>query len=131
MIMNNKLFVYGILKRNFSLDLSRHGAKFIGKAQIEGADLYKIGRGVGLRFAGKDHKAIGELFEIPERLWPWLDQLESNGFAYTRSEVEVQRIDWAAVENGTVRAWVYEHTFPGMRYTETYDNGTYPLEAGY
>src|SRR5260370_42631174 len=79
MIEPNKLFVYGILKRGFQLDLTKRGCKFIGEAQIQGANLYGIGHkwdgenwsGVGLRFLGlpvEDPIRVvhGEIFEIPD-----------------------------------------------------------------
>lgn len=107
---NNKLMVYGILKRGFALDLTKHGCKFLGECQLVGANLY--GRefrdatgswtGVGLRFDDDpEGVAYGELFEIPDRVehpegkrgwsvWDWLDSIEQNGYCYTRKIVRVE-----------------------------------------
>ncbi|HYS59467.1 MAG TPA: gamma-glutamylcyclotransferase family protein [Gemmatimonadales bacterium] len=114
------IFVYGILKRGFSADLTRQGGEFQGPAEIDGANLHPIGGGVGLRFTeDKLRKAHGELFLIPDRLWKWLDRIESNGFCYTRKEVDVY------TEDGSRKAWVYEHTFPDMKYNEPFEDGCY------
>lgn len=111
---NNKLFVYGILKRGYELDLTNYGAKFIGEAYIEGATLYGIGprdrwetvrkdgiwqryQGVGLRlntypWSEGDPSGVvahGELWEVPPSLWRWLDDIEQNGRVYTRKIVPV------------------------------------------
>jgi gamma-glutamylcyclotransferase (GGCT)/AIG2-like uncharacterized protein YtfP len=110
----SKIFVYGILKSGFELSLSRYGGKLLGPARVAGTQLYHIGGGVGLRFAkDADTAAHGELWEIPDSLWHWLDQIEANGFAYTREEMTVS-VD---IEDGIkVKAWVYVHTYPGMAY---------------
>jgi gamma-glutamylcyclotransferase (GGCT)/AIG2-like uncharacterized protein YtfP len=114
----NLLFVYGILKRGECLDLEKYGAKFIGPATVEGVQLYHIGSGVGAREMTwrcndprHEHVAHGEVFEIPDNLWPWLDRIESNGFAYTRKVMSAR-----LPNNGGVMAWIYIHTYPGMVY---------------
>lgn len=140
----NKLFVYGILKSGYELDLLNYGAKFIGEAHIPGAALYGIGRhwnreghpndgreydGVGLKLdvgplevvqpwtngqIGYDviegpSIAHGELWEIPDSLWDWLDQIEQNGRVYTRKIVKVC-MDRMEGDCHVVNAWTYEHT---------------------
>jgi len=132
-----KLFVYGILKRNYDLDLRKYNAKFIGKAVLPGAILYGIGplhegpyvggegredfSGVGLRFTEDLTKhAYGEVFEIPDHLWDWLDSIENNGFSYTRKEVQVEMETWVKTE-----AWVYEHTYPHMVYDSPIESGVF------
>jgi len=146
-----KLFVYGILKRNYDLDLRKYDAKFIGKAVLPGAILYGIrplhegpyvggeGRedfsGVGLRFTGDLTKlAYGEVFEIPDHLWDWLDSIENNGFSYTRKEVQVcisEDLGYEGVAVNMVNAavavwvWVYEHTYPHMVYDSPIQSGVF------
>src|SRR6267378_5381684 len=118
------LFVYGILKRGFELDL-RGKAKFIDTAQLDGAILYRVGSGVGLRFTEDVNRTVyGEVFKIPKGLWKWLDMIESNGFAYTRRIVEVG-IGHHEADIGWVKAWVYEHTFPNMRYDRPIIDGIF------
>jgi len=124
---HENLFVYGILKRGFQLDLEKHQAQFIGLAAIEGASLRPIGGGVGLRFE-KDVSQIayGELFRVPTYLWPWLDYLENNGFTYTRKMVDVNVFaEDASIVEGVVPAWVYEHTYPGMAYASAIPGGCF------
>jgi gamma-glutamylcyclotransferase (GGCT)/AIG2-like uncharacterized protein YtfP len=116
---SNLLFVYGILKRGFGADLEEYmDAEFISTATLANAQLYGIGGGVGLRFETTAIPAQGELFLLKTpKIWADTDYLESNGFCYTRKVVEV-----ISTTLGPLKAWVYEHTFPGM----TYD---YPLEG--
>lgn len=147
---NNKLFVYGILKRGYELDLAKQGAKFLGEAEIPNATLYGIGHrfyternkqyysGVGLRLdEGPNGVALGakgELWEIPDHLWKWLDQIEQNGFCYTRKIVSVivpTRKNWTNgfigydMEYPQVDAWTYEHTYPGFNYDNPIESGTF------
>jgi gamma-glutamylcyclotransferase (GGCT)/AIG2-like uncharacterized protein YtfP len=137
------LFVYGILKRNFQLDLEQRGAKFLGEAQLPGAILYRIGHGgVGLRLVEDPLKvAYGEVFEIPDgwiehnkTMWNWLDSIENNGLAYTRKVVQV--CVTLPEEDGMVgmemkNVWTYEHTFPGMKYDKPIESGRYEYVKGY
>ena len=122
----NLLYVYGILKRGKSADLSKFGAKFIGESKLEGAQLYHVGHGVGLRDIRPmiddptDYgycTAHGEVWEVPDPLWDWLDRIESNGFAYTRKVVH-PFVHSANEKNGEalMETWVYEHTYPGTVY---------------
>jgi len=129
--MNNRLFVYGILKRGYELDVSHYGAKFLQEATLNSAVLYGIGRrwdheghpndgreysGVGLRFtANLEDKVHGELWEIPEKLWPWLDQIENNGITYTRK----------LVDDEFASAWVYEHTYRHFPQENVIKNGRF------
>ena len=129
---NNKLFVYGILKQGYALDLAGYEATFLGEAHIDHATLYHIGGGVGLRFTEDDTVAHGELWTIPEKLWKWLDHIESNGFAYTRKIVGVQPknlLGKAPEETygppSPIAAWVYEHTYPGMVYSLPIKGGSF------
>lgn len=119
------LFVYGILKRGFELDL-RGKAKFVDTAQLDGAILYRVGSGVGLRLTEDASRTVyGEVFKIPQGLWKWLDMIESNGFAYTRRIVEVCLGNPEGPDGGWVKAWVYEHTYPGMKYDRPIENGVF------
>lgn len=151
----NTLFVYGILKKGYELDLADYGASLIGEAHIPGAVLYGIGRnwhheshpndgrefhGVGLklvdpRVAKADipllsgSVAHGELWRIPEKLWDWLDGIEQNGFCYTRKVVPA-RLDampaWAPYDSE-----VYK-TVNSWVYEYTHPNMKWenPIESG-
>lgn len=120
------LFCYGLLKRKFALDLEARGGTFLGEAAIEGATLRPIGGGVGLRFdADCAQIAHGEVFLIPTRMWPWLDQIEDNGRCYTRVLTDVNLLDPIEKSVSVIKAWVYEHTYPGMAYTRPIPCGRY------
>lgn len=136
--MSKKLFVYGILKRGFELDLRDYGCTFVGEAALPGAILYGLGgryeentnpskyHGVGLRFSEDPERvAHGEVFDVPDFLWHWLDQIENNGFSYTRKVVQAKME--VAPEDGlhNVDVWVYEHTFPGMEYVNPIEGGVF------
>lgn len=146
--MNNKLFVYGILKRGYNLSLDNYGAKFIGEASIQGAVLYGIGylgevedpkvsswRGVGLKLDKDPYKvAYGELWEVPGSLWRWLDDIEQNGRVYERKIVPITQQKtkrWQGkyigydVEYPTVDAWVYEHMHEGFTEDQLIEGGRF------
>lgn len=116
----SRIFVYGILKRGFPLDLKQYGGKFLGKARIAGTQLYHIGGGVGLRkTADLATKAVGELWEVPNSLWHWLDDIEQNGFCYTREKFAIERPILCEEDQMGLSlepAWAYVHSYPGMDY---------------
>lgn len=125
----NKLFVYGILKRGFQLDLTKYGCKFLGEALLTGAVLHKIGDGTGLRFSEDPLEvAFGEVFEIDDvGLWAWLDEIEANGHNYNRvlttSCIEDSRDGLKEIE-----CWVYEHIACGdYKDIPTFEDGVFTL----
>lgn len=120
----NLLLVYGILKRGKGLDLTREGCKFLGEATLQDANLYHIGGGVGLKL-NEEGQIHGEVFEIPDRLWRWLDEIEGNGFVYTRKVVMVDVPHSIAPDDrGQLECWVYEHN-SRFRASEKIENGVY------
>ena len=121
----NKLFAYGILKKGFSLDLSREGAKFIGEAILQPANLYSIGAGVGLLLEDEG-KVHGEVFEIPERMWKWLDQIEGHPHLYQRQRV------WPVLahSNDEIEAYVYVYQRPEYL-GRLIESGNYDDNSGY
>jgi gamma-glutamylcyclotransferase (GGCT)/AIG2-like uncharacterized protein YtfP len=127
----SKLFCYGILKRGFNLDLEcRYTCNFLGEAIIRGANLYAIGGGAGLRFSDDPLQVVhGEIFEIPDQMWPWLDSIENNGKTYTRkvttAQMDIRRFGSRGKGITDVKCWVYEHTYPGMRYAHWIESGKF------
>jgi gamma-glutamylcyclotransferase (GGCT)/AIG2-like uncharacterized protein YtfP len=113
---SSKIFVYGILKRGHVLDLSTRGGIFIKEAEIKHAQLYWIGgrQGVGLRFEFNAGPARGEVWSIPNSLWPWLDGIEG-----VRYNVYTRRDAWTA---DRTKVQLYEHTCEGMKYTDPIPN---------
>ena len=124
----NKLFCYGILKRGFSLDLSREGAKFLGEATLQPANLYRIGQGVGLRIEDEG-KVYGEVFEIPPVMWKWLDRIENHPHTYQRQLVEASLYadDLSVIG---VNCWVYVHQHPEY-FGELIESGNYEASGEY
>ena len=128
----NKLFVYGILKQGFSLDLTKEGATFLGKAILQGANLYRIGQGVGLRIEDEG-KVYGEVFEIPSALWHWLDRIENHPHTYQRQLVQVLMIegyDEHLSEKQHPEAWVYVHQHPEY-FSGLIESGKYEADGEY
>lgn len=106
---NNRLFVYGILRRGFAADLKNMGAKFISEATLKNAQLYWLGHraGVGLRFQETKSPAIGEVWEIPDKLWEYLDHIEGiRHGVYKRIKTHPVLPDNSAPET-----WVYAHCY--------------------
>jgi gamma-glutamylcyclotransferase (GGCT)/AIG2-like uncharacterized protein YtfP len=107
--MTNRLFVYGILRKGFALDLTNEGATFIGNATLKNAQLYWLGNraGVGLRFEPTKVSAVGEVWEIPDRLWKWLDDIEGvRHNVYKRLKTFPVLADGSAPET-----YVYAHVY--------------------
>jgi gamma-glutamylcyclotransferase (GGCT)/AIG2-like uncharacterized protein YtfP len=128
---NTKLMTYGILKRGLELDLTDYDAEFLGECYIEGASLFGIGpigggkfRGVGLRLTRDKEIAYGELWDIPDDLWQWLDDIEQNGRVYTRKIVLVNR-EIGPGHMSMEEAWVYEHCFANFKYTDKIEGGRF------
>lgn len=120
------LFVYGILKRGYSLDLSKEGGKYLGEAVLKGANLYRIGDGVGLQLADEG-KVHGEVFEIADDwVWRWLDGIEGHPYLYRRELVQV----WLSPVNQEFYAWVYVHQLPEY-FGELIESGKYESDSEY
>jgi len=112
----NLLTVYGILKRGYSLDLEREGCKFLGTVQVPNTNLYSIGEGVGL-LREDGGLSFGELFEVPERLWRWLDGIEGHPYTYRRELITVwlegePQPDFSIEDGPAVESWIYVHQRP-------------------
>ena len=79
-----KIFIYGTLKKGFGLNYLFSNSQFIGKAVLEGYEMYSlicfpfITKGMG--------KVFGEVYEIKEDLLKRLDKVE---IGFTREKVEV------------------------------------------
>ena len=89
------LFVYGTLMRGQRAALT--GAAFLGEAVVEGFGLYHLGGYPAI--APADGRVHGELYEVPDAMWPALDRYEGVPALYRRVEV-------ALVGGGTAQAYV-------------------------
>lgn len=126
MNITNKLFVYGILKRGFQLDLRNKECIFLGEAILPSANLYHLGGGVGMKME-EGGRAFGEVFDIPPDLWAWLDRIEGHPYNYRR--IIVEPILYKLGDGGiNVETWAYEFPHPTgpviddgkYKYTENY-----------
>lgn len=129
----NVLAVYGILKLDFSLDLSKMGARYIGNCEMPGTELWKIGDGVGLiRSEFIDSRTHGQLFEIPEQMWEWLDRIEGHPYLYKRSLIDVIQTEVGEAGEGELdrRVWVYIYQHPDY-FTEKIESGNYESDSEY
>jgi gamma-glutamylcyclotransferase (GGCT)/AIG2-like uncharacterized protein YtfP len=84
--MEARLFVYGTLRRGESAAHLLEGARYVGKACIQG-------------LVGGEDLVAGELYEAPVALFEALDQYEGPGYARKLSEVRCGE--------ESVEAWVY------------------------
>lgn len=105
----DRLFVYGILRRGYAADLSQMGAEFVSEATLKNSQLYWLGNraGVGLRFEPTKIPAQGEIWQIPDDLWEYLDLIEG-----VRNGVYKRLKAFPVLNNGTaLETYVYLHTF--------------------
>ncbi len=80
-----KVFVYGTLKKGFSLNYLLANSIFIGEASLNGYDMYSL---TSFPFITKGKgKVYGEVYEVSEDLLKRLDMIEGG---YVRKEVEVE-----------------------------------------
>ena len=87
-----KLFVYGTLKRGFGNHAVLRGAEFIGKASLQGFEMYSLGGFPGIIPVTGFSWVEGELYEVSDFLH--LDRLEgynpeTKRGMYLREEVSV------------------------------------------
>lgn len=127
----NKIFVYGILKRSYSLDLEKRGCKFLGEAVLQPANLYRIGDGVGMLIENEG-KVHGEVFEVSNaKIWLWLDRIEGHPYTYMRQVVQViltQGDGWE--EPREIECWTYVHMHPEYM-DELIESGNYESNSEY
>lgn len=94
--MEARLFVYGTLRRGESAAHLLEGARYVGKACIQGRVIQSAGY-PGL--VGGEDLVGGELYEAPVALFEALDQYEGPCYARKLSEVRCGE--------ESVEAWVY------------------------
>ena len=123
--MKERLFVYGSLKRGFSLHHELCGADFLGEAYVRGYEIYDIGEYPGA-YKSPDPKAIltGELYALDAGMFHKIDAVE--GVA----EGEYRRIRTLVVsENGsTLRSWFYLCLLPRGKWDSRIETGQWTLD---
>jgi len=93
-----KLFVYGTLLRGESNYHVLDGATLLFERITLPAKMYDTGRGYPAIELVKDSTIIGDIYEIHEKMWPSLDELEgytgnTGTDLYSKEFVNVQTID--------------------------------------
>ncbi|MEZ5818147.1 MAG: gamma-glutamylcyclotransferase family protein [Hyphomicrobiaceae bacterium] len=103
-----RVFVYGTLKRGFPNHHLMQGARLIGMARTVAAMPLVVGNASFTPYLfpepGTGHRVTGELWEVPARMMPALDELESTHLpnGYRRQAIDIE------VEGGAIeQAWVY------------------------
>ncbi|MDN7242577.1 gamma-glutamylcyclotransferase family protein [Planococcus sp. N028] len=71
-----KLFVYGSLKKGGKYDCYLEEATLIAEHAVANGVLYDSGLGYPAMVLSGAEKVIGDIYEIPDELWPALDDLE-------------------------------------------------------
>ncbi|OAG26972.1 gamma-glutamylcyclotransferase family protein [Thermodesulfatator autotrophicus] len=103
--MRYLVFVYGTLKRDFSLHRYLKDAKFVGKASLSGYEMYDFGWYPGI-VPGKG-TVFGEVYEIDLKTLFILDEVEDEGHEYERKILPVKLDD-----GKTLHAFVYVYKGP-------------------
>lgn len=115
--MTKYLFVYGTLKRGYSMGNKLASAeKFVGPGYLPGFFIYDLG-GFPAVLPHRSQATldactpvVGEVFEIVnERALPWLDAYEGTPHLYRREKVKVD-VDIGTEGIGpyqTIEAWTY------------------------
>lgn len=104
------LFVYGTLRRGFSLhgQITKLGVRYVGKGQIEGR-LYDLGKFPGA-IPAADSNIEGEVYELPDarRQLAALDEIEEYNSRRPNKSLFVRKRTSVRLRNGRrLRAWVY------------------------
>ena len=94
-----KVFVYGTLMTGESNHHFLENSKCLGKAAIEGYDMYNVGGFYPAIIPG-NARIIGELYEVPNEDMPSIDMLEGEGSLYIRK---------CEITTGNELAYIYEY----------------------
>ena len=94
-----KVFVYGTLMNGEDNHHFLENSTCLGKAAIEGYDMYNVGGWYPAIIPGNS-RIIGELYEVHENEMPSIDMLEGEGSLYIRK---------CEITTGNEMAYIYEY----------------------
>ena len=97
--ITRKVFVYGTLMNGEGNHHFLENSTCLGKAAIEGYDMYNVGGFYPAIIPGNS-RIIGELYEVPENDMPSIDMLEGEGSLYIRK---------CEITTGNELAYIYEY----------------------
>jgi gamma-glutamylcyclotransferase (GGCT)/AIG2-like uncharacterized protein YtfP len=117
-IQPNYLFVYGTLRKEFGLQLSKeimNDLSFVSSGAING-ELYDIGEyPAALPSENKDSLISGEIYKIshPRKVFKLLDEYEGYDKKHLDNSEYLRKKELLELESGEkIRAWVYWYNFP-------------------
>lgn len=116
------LFVYGTLKQGHFRSHLLEGQKFLGEFQTEkGYSLYNIGSFPGIISTDNDNVVNGEIWEIDEEYFSYLDRIEGSPFLFKLQSVKIKNVPlevysyfWQKNTDGLVECgptWTKEREF--------------------
>jgi gamma-glutamylcyclotransferase (GGCT)/AIG2-like uncharacterized protein YtfP len=117
-----QLFVYGSLLRGMSLSKTMEGTQFLGPAYVK-ADLFFLGFYPGI-VAGSQI-VFGELYEVPDRILPKIDEVEdyieldNEKSVYLRQPIDAFRLSDGTKINAS--AYYYNRSSAGKQRIESGD----------
>ncbi len=101
--MSQNIFVYGSLKHNFHNHVIIEKEKLISNKAIipasEKCVMYSLGSFPALVKKDKGYDIVGEVYEVSDKTFPYVDRLEGNPTFYKREEIYIPEVD--------LKAWVY------------------------
>lgn len=97
------VFVYGTLQQGLVAHdkLAERGARFLGRAELDGYALYNLGWYPGI-IPDETERVLGEAYEIDEPTLQALDLYEGEGTLYRRCLADVRQQD-----GEVIKAYVY------------------------
>lgn len=105
--MSQQVFVYGTLMKGFSLHDRLRNGTYLGKAMLEGYEMYAIAGGGYAAIVPGQGTVCGEVYEVDESTLYTLDLVEGEGYLFKK--------EWETVvmEDGRkTRLWVYVYLRP-------------------
>jgi gamma-glutamylcyclotransferase (GGCT)/AIG2-like uncharacterized protein YtfP len=117
--MQERVFVYGTLRRGQSNHSWLAGAHWLGEASLPGAVLHDLGP-FPMAVPG-DGRVLGELYGVDAATLARLDRLEGHPRLYERC--------WLVLEDGR-QAWVYLGRPRQVRFVPTLPDGRWPPGGG-
>lgn len=114
----NYLFVYGTLRKEFGLQLTKEikdNIIYTGGATINGK-MYDIGEyPAALPSANEHSKIVGEIYELkhPRKIFRLLDEYEGYDRKHLSQSEYYRKKETLELETGEkIQAWVYWYNFP-------------------
>lgn len=99
--MPNLMAVYGSLRKGLHNHQCLYGAEYLGEGVVKGFGMYSLGQYPALSREGKHTPVVVELYEVTDKIFSRVDNLEGYPHYYTRKLCPIN------IMGETVPAWVY------------------------